>query len=179
MPAGARGDGAMGLRPTYQDRFTTHSKEAPDVACALHTKQYGAMAHRVRAQHAPQAARCAAVRQWHQGMEGRRGAKEASIPLADGVGTDALAPAPTPTPACVPAARAPPHATRSTRAPQNLGGSGRRSVVASRSRFYLCVNAQVALGTLGARASGPGRPTDRDEGTASSPHARVNSPTNF
>jgi hypothetical protein len=32
---------------------------------------------------------------------------------------------------------------------------------------------------LAARASGPGRPPDRDEGTASSSDAWVNSPTNF
>ena len=39
------------LRTKYQH---THSKEAPiDVACALPAKQYGAVAHRVRAHHAP------------------------------------------------------------------------------------------------------------------------------
>ena len=61
------------LRTKYQH---THSKEAPiDVACALPAKQYGAVAHRVRAHHAPQgqAARCAAVQHGHEAGEGGGG----------------------------------------------------------------------------------------------------------
>ena len=70
--------GKSAARPaTYVLSTNTHSKDAPE---------YGAVAHRVRAHHAPQAARCAAVQHGHEARAPRggrrRGATEAPIPLA-------------------------------------------------------------------------------------------------
>ena len=80
--------GKSAARPaTYVLSINTRTakRHAIDVACALPAKQYGAVAHRVRAHHAPQAARCAAVARATRARGGggrRRGATEAPIPLA-------------------------------------------------------------------------------------------------